>query len=144
VLIKSTTDRHIDSAQYYANEEQVGKAFVESKIPRSDVFLTTKILSAGKDFDSTYISITDSIKKMSGGSDGYVDLFLIHSPNAGPEAVKSMWQPLEKAHKEGKIKTIGVSNFGKGQIENMKQYATVWPPHVNQIEVCSSTVLLLM
>jgi diketogulonate reductase-like aldo/keto reductase len=63
-----------------------------------------------------------------------VDLFLIHSPNAGPEAVKSMWQPLEKAHQEGKIKAIGVSNFGKGQIEAMKGYAKTMPV-VNQIEV---------
>lgn len=132
-----TIDRHIDSAQYYANEDQVGKAWTQSGVERNSLFLTTKILSAQKDFDSTYQSIIDSIKKMSGGADdGYVDLFLIHSPNAGPEAVKSMWQPLEKAHQEGKIKAIGVSNFGKGQIEAMKEYAKIFPPHVNQIEVC--------
>ncbi len=126
--------RHIDSAQYYANEAQVGQAAVESKIPRSEIFLTTKILSPGSSIDTTYSSILDSVKKI-GGSSGYVDLFLIHTPSGGSGARKTMWQALEKAHHEGMIKAIGVSNFGKGHIEEMKEYAKIWPPHVNQIEV---------
>lgn len=126
--------RHIDSAQYYENEQQVGDAVKKSGVPRSEIFLTTKVLFAGKDSEETYKGLVESVKKL-GGDSGYVDLFLIHSPNAGPEARKNMWLALEKLFKEGKTKAIGVSNFGKGHIEGLKEYATTWPPHVNQVEV---------
>ncbi|KAI9871971.1 MAG: hypothetical protein M1823_008299, partial [Watsoniomyces obsoletus] len=72
---------------------------------------------------------------MDSSDKGYVDLFLIHSPNAGNKARKEMWLALEKLHDEGKAKSIGVSNFGIGHINEMKDYAKVWPPHVNQIEL---------
>lgn len=125
--------RHIDSAQYYANESQVGEAVRRSKIPRSEVFVTTKILGAKGSPEKTYQSIVESVNKV--GLDGYVDLFLIHSASGGPEARKEMWQALEKACEEGKTKSIGVSNFGVANIEEMKSYAKIWPPHVNQIEL---------
>ena len=85
--------------------------------------------------DKSYQKIVDSVNKIN--LDGYVDLFLIHSPSSGPNGRKEMWQALEKAHEEGKVRSIGVSNFGVGHIEEMKSYAKVWPPHVNQIEVCT-------
>ncbi|KAF2141783.1 uncharacterized protein K452DRAFT_271550 [Aplosporella prunicola CBS 121167] len=127
--------RHIDTAQYYANEEQVGRAVKESGIPRSELYLTTKILSAGSDADETYKSIVESVKKMDDRPDGYVDLFLIHNASSSADRTKLMWQALEKAKEEGKIKDIGVSNAGKKHIEGMKSYAKVWPPAVNQIEL---------
>ncbi|THW13514.1 aldo-keto reductase [Aureobasidium pullulans] len=125
--------RHIDSAQYYANEQLVGDAVKESNVDRKDVFITTKILSPGKDEEETYQSLVESVNKIDEG--GYVDLFLIHSPSSGPQGRRTMWTALERLHKEGKAKAIGVSNFGKGQIEELKTFAKVWPPHVNQIEL---------
>ncbi|TIA37424.1 aldo-keto reductase [Aureobasidium pullulans] len=125
--------RHIDSAQYYANEQLVGDAVKESNVDRKDVFITTKILSPGKDEEETYQSLVESVNKIDEG--GYVDLFLIHSPSSGPQGRKTMWTAFERLHKEGKAKAIGVSNFGKGQIEELKTFAKVWPPHVNQIEL---------
>lgn len=129
--------RHIDTAQYYANEDQVGEAVKQSGIPRKDIFITTKILSPGDNDEETYKSVIESIDKIDKG--GYVDLYLIHSPNAGSGPRKLMWTALEKAHKEGRAKSIGVSNFGIGHIEELKEYAQTWPPHVNQIEVCFPT-----
>lgn len=128
--------RHIDTAQFYANEAEVGTAVKESGIKRSDVFLTTKILSAAGSVQKSYEKCVASVEKIDPGKDGYVDLFLIHSPNSGKEKRKEMWLALEKLYDEGKTKSIGVSNYGVGQIEEMKSYAKVWPPHVNQIEVC--------
>lgn len=125
--------RHIDTAQYYANESQVGDAVRQSGVARSDVFLTSKILSAGTDAEETYQKIIESVEKIDKG--GYVDLFLIHSPSSGTAGRKLMWQALERAHTEGRLKAIGVSNFGAQHIEEMKSYAKVWPPHVNQIEL---------
>lgn len=126
--------RHIDTAQYYANEEQVGQALRESGLKREEVFVTTKILSPGENVDSTYKKVLESVEKLS-GKDGYVDLFLIHSPNAGPEKRKLMWLALERAKQEGKVREIGVSNYGIGHIEEIKKIGKIWPPAINQIEV---------
>ncbi|KAI4098154.1 MAG: hypothetical protein L6R37_006639 [Teloschistes peruensis] len=127
---------HIDSAQFYGNESEMGAAVRQSGIPRSEIFLTTKILSAGGSPEKSYQKCLDSVKKIDGEEDGaYVDLFLIHSPNGGKEAVREMWQALERLVEEGKVRSIGVSNFGQGQIEGMKAYAKIWPPQVNQIEL---------
>lgn len=127
--------RHIDSAQFYRNEAEVGQALRQSGVPRSEVFLTTKILSSGGSDQATYQKCVDSVQSMDPGDKGYVDLFLIHSPSGGKAARKEMWQALERLLEEGKTRSIGVSNFGRGHIEEMREYAKVWPPHVNQIEV---------
>ena len=63
---------------------------------------------------------------------------LIHNATVGGAAVKRMWQAMEKLHDEGKIKSIGVSNFGIGHMQKMKEYAKIWPPSVNQLEVSVS------
>lgn len=132
--------RHIDTAQFYANEAEVGKAVQQSGLKRSDVFLTTKVLSAAGSVEKSYGKCLASVEKLDPGENGYVDLFLIHSPNSGKEKRKEMWLALEKLFEEGKAKSIGVSNFGIGHIEELKSYAKVWPPHVNQIEVCLSSI----
>src|SRR5271155_2194417 len=98
------------------------------------IFLTTKILDACGDPVATYNSIVSSVAKI-GGSSGYVDLFLIHHPENGPAACKELWLALERALAAGKCKSIGVSNYGIRHIEEMRSYAKIWPPHVNQIEL---------
>jgi len=128
--------RHIDTAQVYGNESQVGEALRQSGVKRSDVFITSKILSPGSTDEQTYEKIAESVKKIDDRSDGYVDLMLIHNANVGAEAREKMWKAMEKALKEGITKAIGVSNYGGWHIDGMKKYATTWPPHVNQIEVC--------
>jgi hypothetical protein len=127
--------RHIDTAQYYENETQVGRALAESGLPREKVYITSKILSAEKDVESTYNKIVYSVEKLA-GKDGYADLFLIHSPNGGPEARKLMWQALVLAKERGQVRDIGVSNYGIQHIEEIKSFHGEWPPVVNQIEVC--------
>ena len=125
--------RHIDTAQYYANETEVGRALAESGLPREKVYITSKILSAEKDVESTYKKIAESVEKLA-GKDGYADLFLIHSPNGGAEARKLMWQGLEQAKKHGKVRDIGVSNYGIQHIDEIKTFSSEVPV-VNQIEV---------
>ena len=115
----------------------MGEAARQSGIPRNEVFLTTKIMSAGGSAEKTYKKCLDSVHQID-GEKGYVDLFLIHTPSGGPAAVKEMYQALERLESEGKARSIGVSNFGVGHIDEMKHYARIWPPHVNQIEVCTN------
>lgn len=128
--------RHIDTAQGYHNEAEVGRAIANSGLPRSDIFVTTKIAEPAGSVDASYEKCLESVRKLNpGGKDVYVDLFLVHTPNKGAEARKEKWLALERLHKEGKARTIGVSNYGIKHIEEMKEYATTWPPTVNQIEL---------
>lgn len=127
--------RHIDTAQFYGNETEVGQAVKQSGLSRKDVFLTTKILTPAGSVDQSFKQCEESVRKLDPGENGYVDLFLIHTSSAGSEKRKEMWQALERLYEQDKAKSIGVSNFGIGHIEELKTFAKVWPPHVNQIEV---------
>ncbi|KAH7029174.1 NADP-dependent oxidoreductase domain-containing protein [Microdochium trichocladiopsis] len=132
--------RHIDTAQFYGNEREVGDAVRQhTSLKRSDVFLTTKILEAGGSVDASYAKCVESVRKLNPGVEqgggGYVDLFLIHTSNVSAGQRKEMWQALERLYEEGKARSIGVSNFGIKHIEELKQFAKVWPPHANQIEL---------
>lgn len=134
--------RHIDTAQFYGNEKEVGEAVRQSGIPREEVFITTKIMTPGGSPQATYEKLLNSVEKIA-GKDGYVDLFLIHSTSSGAAGRKEMWQALERLYEEGKTRSIGVSNYGVKHLEEMKAYAKVWPPHVNQIEVSMLSQVLL-
>ncbi|KAG6016105.1 hypothetical protein E4U54_002305 [Claviceps lovelessii] len=128
--------RHIDSAQLYRNESDVGAAVQKSGLKREDVFLTTKIRQSAGSFDKSYQSAVESIEKIGGrGKDSYVDLFLIHLPGTGRETREELWKVLEKIYEEGRAKAIGVSNYRPQHVDEMKEYAKIWPPHVNQIEL---------
>ncbi|KAK5111554.1 hypothetical protein LTR62_004850 [Meristemomyces frigidus] len=126
--------RHIDTAQGYSNEQEVGRALSQSGLNRKDVWITSKIWEAGADIDATYQKCLGSVKDIA-GDDGYLDLMLIHNAAVGAEPRKKMWLAMEKLHKEGKFKNIGVSNYGIAHINDMKTYASVWPPAVNQLEL---------
>lgn len=126
--------RHIDTAQFYGNESEVGEALRSCGLPRDQIFATTKILSPAGSVEATYDKLLASVENI-GGPGGYVDLFLIHSPSSGASGRKQLWQALERLHGEGRARSIGVSNYGIQHIEEMKAHAKVWPPHVNQIEV---------
>ncbi|CAI6088888.1 unnamed protein product [Clonostachys chloroleuca] len=127
--------RHIDCAQLYKSEAEVAAAVAESHVPREEVFLTTKIKQWRGGADELRQSLLKSIEALGGGRDGYVDLFLIHTPRFRNGSVKEVWLPLEKFYAEGRVKAIGVSNFGIDHLEELKEYASIWPPHVNQIEL---------
>lgn len=120
----------------------MGEAVLKSGLAREEVFLTTKILSTGGSPEKTYRKCLDSVEKIDagvegkGGRKGYVDLFLIHAAVGGPETRKEMWLALERLFEEGRARAIGVSNFGIKHVAEMKGWGKVWPPHVNQLEVC--------
>jgi len=118
---------HIDTAMIYENEESVGKAISESSVKREDIFLTTKLWNEDTRSANVENAFNDSLKKL--GTD-YIDLYLIHWPTEG---FCNAWLVLEKLYKEGKIKSIGVSNFHKHHLDELYKVATI-KPMVNQIE----------
>jgi len=122
--------RHIDTAQLYANEEDVGRAVADSGIPRQEVFITTKLWLTAWGYQAAIAAIHESIRKL---RTPYIDLLLLHAP--GPAVSRAeTWRALEDLHAQGVLRDIGVSNFGIPHLEKLKQTARVQPA-VNQIEL---------
>ncbi|KAH9851349.1 Aldo/keto reductase [Lenzites betulinus] len=123
--------RHIDSARMYRNEEQVGNSVRESGIAREEVFITSKVNNPEHGFDKATAAIDDSLKKF--GFE-YIDLMLIHSPLSDKERRLETWNALIEAKKQGKVHTIGVSNYGPKHLEEIRE-AGLETPSVNQVEL---------
>jgi len=123
--------RHIDTAQCYFNEAEVGEGVRASGVPRSEIFITTKIMGPEGGEEETYERCRQSVEEI---GLGYVDLFLIHTPDISKEGREECWRALERLLKEEMTRSIGVSNYGAKHIKEMKQYAKIYPPAVNQIE----------
>ncbi|OTA60039.1 aldo-keto reductase [Hypoxylon sp. EC38] len=111
--------RHIDSAAAYRNEAGCGDAIRASKIPRSDIFFTSKIPRSGMSYEGAKAQVETSLK--TSGLD-YIDLMLIHSPFGGSAARKGAWKALVEAVEEGKIRSIGVSNYGVHHLDELEKH----------------------
>lgn len=120
--------RHIDTAQVYLNEKEVGEAIKESGIDRKEIFLTTKIWISNFGNNKTYDSFIKSLNKL--GTD-YVDLLLLHQPFGD---YYGAWRDLERIYKEGKAKAIGVSNFWPNRLIDLCGHVEI-KPMINQIEI---------
>jgi 2,5-didehydrogluconate reductase len=119
--------RLIDTAQAYANEEGVGAAVRASGVPREEVFITSKIWVANMNYERATASIDESLRRL--GTD-YIDLMLLHQAMGDyPGAYRAM----EEAHRAGKLRAIGVSNFYPERLIDVALLAEVVPA-VNQIE----------
>ncbi|HEX7351390.1 aldo/keto reductase [Brachybacterium sp.] len=123
--------RHIDTAAGYQNEGGVGRAVTDSGVAREDLFVTTKLANGDQGFDSAKEALATSLEKL--GTD-YVDLYLIHwaSPQRG--TYLESWKALIELQKEGKAKSIGVSNFPIEQLEEIIAETGVVPV-MHQIEL---------
>ncbi|MFO7869904.1 MAG: aldo/keto reductase [Kiritimatiellia bacterium] len=122
--------RHIDTAAAYGNEEFAGKAIRESGISREDIFVTTKVFVSDFGREKTRRACEASLKRL--GMD-YVDLYLIHWPVRG--VIAGTWEVMQKMRDEGKLRSIGVSNFTVRRFEEQFFKDTGEVPAVNQIEI---------
>ncbi len=123
--------RHIDTAAIYGNEEGTGKAIKSSGIAREDIFLTTKLWNGEQGYESTLKAFDESLKKL--GTD-YVDLYLIHWPAPSKDLFVETWRAFIKLKEEGRIKSIGVSNFRTVDLERVIKESGITPV-LNQIEL---------
>ena len=119
--------RLIDTAQAYANEEGVGAAVRASGVPREEVFITSKIWVANMNYERATASIDESLRRL--GTD-YIDLMLLHQAMGD---YPGAWRALEDAHRAGRQRAIGVSNFYPERLIDVALLAEVVPA-VNQIE----------
>ncbi len=126
--------RSIDAAISYGNEAGVGKTVAESEVPREEFYITTKIPN-GEEYVGSKEAIRQTIEKsLSHFETDYLDLFLIHHPIKNKKHFRQTWEVFEEYYKDGKLKSIGVSNFDEDLLNEMKEFATV-KPAVNQIQI---------
>jgi diketogulonate reductase-like aldo/keto reductase len=123
--------RSLDTAAIYKNEAGVRQGMERSGVARGDIFLTTKLWNAEQGFDSTLKAFDASIKKL--GTD-YVDMYLIHWPTPKRDLYVDTWKAFIRLRDEGRIRSIGVSNFQPKHLEHLVE-ATGVVPVVNQIEL---------
>jgi len=121
--------RLIDTASIYGNEESVGKAIAESGVPRKDIWVTTKLWDTHHGYSEAREALEVSLRRL---KLDYIDLYLVHSPNTGK--LVETWDSLRQLQKEGKIRSIGVSNYGVAHMEALRTHGRALPA-VNQIEM---------
>lgn len=129
--------RHIDTALDYGNEASVGRAVRDSGVDRGDVFVTTKLPAAIKDADGA----RQAFEKSSGLLDlGVIDLYLIHAPwpwtaigSDHREGNIAVWKVFEELYRDGRVRSIGVSNFDPDDLDSLIA-GTDEVPHANQIK----------
>jgi diketogulonate reductase-like aldo/keto reductase len=120
--------RLIDTASLYRNEAEVGRAVRQSGVPRSEIFLTTKVGNADHGYDQTMRAFEASLLKL---EMDYIDLYLVHWPVPGKR--KETWKALEKLYAEQQVRAIGVANYLLPFLDELETYAQ-FRPMVNQVE----------
>lgn len=120
--------RMIDTAQIYQNEEGVGQAIAKCGVPRSELFVVTKIWISNAGEEKAYASILESLQKL---QSNYIDLLLIHQPFGD---YYGTYRAMERAYREGKVRAIGVSNFYPDRFIDLQAHVEV-KPAVNQVEL---------
>jgi 2,5-diketo-D-gluconate reductase A len=125
--------RHIDTAEGYGNEKQVGEAIAKSGVDRSEVFITSKLSNDAHLPDDARLAFEETLEAL--GTE-FVDLFLIHwpLPTRYDGDYVSTWKTLEEFYRDGRARSIGVSNFQPHHLRRLHSESQV-PPAVNQIEV---------
>lgn len=119
--------RHIDTAQSYFNEQEVGNAIKKSGIPREELFITTKVWIEHYGYEECRKSVLESLRKL---QLDYIDLMLLHQPFADYYVA---WRALEELYAEGKLRAIGVSNFYPDRLVDLCAFSRI-KPMVNQVE----------
>ncbi len=120
--------RHIDTAQAYQNEKEVGNAIKNSGIDRKEFFLTTKVWISNFGYEKAKASVLQSLANL---QTDYIDLMLLHQPIGDSYGA---WRALEELYEEGKIRAIGVSNFYPERLAEFVAINKV-KPMVNQVEI---------
>jgi diketogulonate reductase-like aldo/keto reductase len=120
--------RHIDTASIYQNEGGVGRAIRSSGIDREEVFLVSKVWNSDQGYETTMQAFEKSLERL---DTPYLDLYLVHWPVAGK--FRETWRALEDLYRAERVRAIGVSNFLRHHLEDLKASATMLPM-VNQME----------
>jgi diketogulonate reductase-like aldo/keto reductase len=111
--------RHVDSATVYRNEEPSAAGMKKSNIPRDQLFFTSKVPPRDMSYKAAAKCVDTTLRKT--GLD-YVDLYLLHAPYGGKEGRLGAWKALAEAVEAGKVRSIGVSNYGVHHLEELEEW----------------------
>lgn len=114
--------RHVDSATAYKNEEPTVKGMLKSGLPRDQLYFTSKVPPKEINYDGAKKCIDESLKKT---GLGYIDLYLLHAPYGGKEGRIGAWRALVEAVEAGKVRSIGVSNYGVHHLDELEEWQKV-------------------
>lgn len=120
--------RMIDTAAAYENEESVGRAIKRSGVPRSEIFVTTKLWIQDAGFEPARLAFERSLKRL---QLDYLDAFLIHQPYSD---IHGSWRAMEDLYEEKAVRAIGVSNFSQARLTDLIVFNKI-APMINQVEV---------
>lgn len=123
--------RSIDTAKLYGNEAGLGRAIKATDIPRAELFVTTKVWNDDQGFDATLAAFDGSMGRL--GLDT-LDLFLIHWPAPAQDLYVDTWKALLKLREDGRVRAVGVCNFGIEHLERLRE-ETGELPAINQVEL---------
>ncbi|GAA4992515.1 aldo/keto reductase [Kineococcus glutinatus] len=123
--------RLVDTAQGYQNEEGVGEALATADVPREEVFVTTKLTNSEHGRDKALRAFDESMRKL---RLDVLDLFLIHWPLPMFDQYVETWKALEELQRDGRVRSIGVSNFTVAHLQRLARESEVVPA-LNQIEL---------
>jgi 2,5-diketo-D-gluconate reductase A len=123
--------RHIDTAEMYGNEKEVGEAVRASGIDRGEIFVTSKLNNSFHAYDDALDAFEGTLKAL---DIDHVDMFLIHWPLPGVGDFVETWKAMEKMYEGGRVKAIGVSNFQPHHLRRILGETSVTPA-ANQVEV---------
>lgn len=123
--------RHLDTAAIYGNESGIGEGIRRSGVERSEIFVTTKLWNDNQGYDAALKAFDESLGKL--GLE-YVDLYLIHWPAPSRNLYVDSWRALVRLREEGRVRSIGVSNFAEDHLARIVE-ATGVVPVLNQIEL---------
>ncbi|EGP92726.1 uncharacterized protein MYCGRDRAFT_33635 [Zymoseptoria tritici IPO323] len=130
--------RHVDSATMYKNEEPTVKGMLNAGVPRDQLFFTSKVPPKEVNYEGAKKAVDESLKKT--GLE-YIDLYLLHAPYGGKEGRLGAWQALVEAADAGKVRSIGVSNYGVHHLDELEEWQKQQPKDkagvlsVNQVEL---------
>jgi len=126
--------RHIDTAEAYYNEAEVGRALRDSGVPRADVFLATKSTSVALGMAEPAFLESSLAGQLQALQTEYVDVYMLHANGpGGSERLQAVWQQMERMYDLGRVKALGVSNFGVSELEELWGLARVKPAYVQNI-----------
>jgi 2,5-diketo-D-gluconate reductase A len=123
--------RHIDTAEMYGNEKEVGEAVRASGIDRDEIFVTSKLNNGYHAYDDALHAFDQTLKDL---DIGHLDLFLVHWPLPGVGDYVETWKAMEHIYESGRVRAIGVSNFQPHHLRRIHGETSVTPA-VNQVEI---------
>lgn len=125
--------RHLDTAEGYANEAEIGKAISDSGIPREEIFIATKASSVPKGLTDMGHAAEVFAFQLAQLGTHYVDLYMLHTPPPDPKQLQLLWQIMETFYDEGRARALGVSNCDVKELQFILSFARIPPAYVQNL-----------